>query len=184
MDIKKLFVTHCSPTFSGLKPSNLFSISTKDINDNIFELRETIKQIKISGLDVRIMCSCKNRVLFLVYNTYLLEKSLDSEKLTFLHIYGYPKGYDIEKYLDILSQRLKFKSEFPHEIGIFLGIPLLDILGYIANKGKNFIYCDYWKVYSDYEICLQVFSKFRNSLINNIEKINNGANISEIITIA
>lgn len=39
--------------------------------------------------------------------------------------------------------------DFPHEIGVFLGYPLKDVVGFIQNKGKNCKCCGCWKVYSD-----------------------------------
>ncbi len=48
-----------------------------------------------------------------------------------------------------LSQRLCCEEDFPHEIGVFLGYPLADVIGFIQNRGKNFTACGYWKVYTD-----------------------------------
>ena len=55
--------------------------------------------------------------------------------------------------MEQLGERIKQSGQcqFPHEIGVFLGYPLEDVKGFIENKGKNFLYSGYWKVYSDVE---------------------------------
>ena len=48
-----------------------------------------------------------------------------------------------------LSRRLCCSADFPHEIGVFLGYPLGDVVGFIENRGKNFTCCGCWKSYGD-----------------------------------
>lgn len=45
--------------------------------------------------------------------------------------------------------KLCCSAEFPHEIGVFLGYPLGDVVGFIENRGKNFTCCGCWKSYGD-----------------------------------
>ena len=40
-------------------------------------------------------------------------------------------------------------GRFSHEIGVFLGYPLGDVVGFIENRGKNFTCCGCWKSYGD-----------------------------------
>jgi len=73
---------------------------------------------------------------------------------------------DVERaYLDKLSQRYqeyaKYKQEFPHEIGLFLGYPLCDVTGFIRNKGKHYLSNGFWKVYHDAEQAERTFELFR-----------------------
>lgn len=48
-----------------------------------------------------------------------------------------------------LSRRLCCEADFPHEIGVFLGYPLYDVVGFIENAGRNFTCCGCWKAYGD-----------------------------------
>ena len=50
---------------------------------------------------------------------------------------------------------------FPHEIGVFLGYPLQDVIGFIENKGMNSKYTGLWKVYGDRDESMKMFAKFR-----------------------
>lgn len=49
---------------------------------------------------------------------------------------------------------------FPHEIGVFLGYPIEDVIGFINNKGCNFKCCGYWKVYGDKEKAIKEFARY------------------------
>ena len=44
----------------------------------------------------------------------------------------------VDGFLRQLSNRLCLEHDFPHEIGIFLGYPLEDVVGFIENQGKNY----------------------------------------------
>jgi hypothetical protein len=39
--------------------------------------------------------------------------------------------------------------EFPHEVGLFLGYPYADVMGFIENRGQRSLCTGRWKVYSD-----------------------------------
>ena len=60
-----------------------------------------------------------------------------------------------------LVRRLKVSAEFPHEIGLFLGYPPLDVDGFIRNPKEGFYEVGYWKVYSDVQSARLAFSRYR-----------------------
>ena len=41
-----------------------------------------------------------------------------------------------------------------------MGYPLEDVQGFIRNKGKNYLYSGYWKVYGDVEKAIQLFQSY------------------------
>ena len=51
--------------------------------------------------------------------------------------------------MDCLKAKFARSDEFPHEVGVFLGYPLEDVKGFIANGGKNCKCVGCWKVYCD-----------------------------------
>ena len=74
------------------------------------------------------------RVLFI--NEKSMEKVLVNKRcINFLKFVGYPADYQLNDYMDELVFRLQ-SEEFPHEIGVFLGYPLKDVLGFMGY-GKN-----------------------------------------------
>ena len=67
----------------------------------------------------------------------------------------------IEGMLEQLSQRLCLEADYPHEIGVFLGYPLEDVVGFIENRGWNYTCCGYWKVYGDAEAAKRCFARYK-----------------------
>ena len=50
---------------------------------------------------------------------------------------------------------------FPHEIGVFLGYPLEDVIGFIKNSGQNSICTGCWKVYYNECEALKLFKRYK-----------------------
>ena len=50
-------------------------------------------------------------------------------------------------------------ADFPHEIGVFLGYPLEDVVGFIRHRGKCFTCCGCWKSYGDPAAARQHFDQ-------------------------
>ena len=75
---------------------------------------------------------------------------------------GYEVGASAEAYLHRLEQRLNTQKTFPHEIGVFLGYPLEDILGFVLNKGTDCKYSGYWKVYGDVPKARSIFAAYEH----------------------
>ena len=82
------------------------------------------------------------------------------EIISFLVSTGYQAG-TIDQMLEQLRARLHHSEEFPHEIGVFLGYPLSDVLGFIKNHGSNCKGMGDWKVYGDLGEAQKTFAKFK-----------------------
>ena len=63
--------------------------------------------------------------------------------------------------LETLRRRVLSEEGFPHEIGVFLGYPLPDVLGYIQNRGKNSKLTGFWQVYGDADEAARSFRRYR-----------------------
>ena len=73
-------------------------------------------------------------------------------------------GCMLSKILYRVSERyrahMEGKGDFPHEIGLLLGYPPEDVIGFIENRGQNPLYIGYWKVYSNLEECRKVYAGY------------------------
>ena len=58
-------------------------------------------------------------------------------------------------------ERLGESSEFPHEIGLFLGYPCEDVKGFIENKASSAKCVGCWKVYGDADKAQKQFELFK-----------------------
>ena len=160
MSLEQLIICHCAPVLRGIKVSNLVSCSCADYPDFDRELSEFSARIKPFGLECRVLCKCKKFALTFVYRKKELEQLLAQESVaSFLMCSGYT-AETAEGLLAELSERLSVCNGFPHEIGIFLGYPLEDVIGFTQNQGRNFKYSGYWKVYGDPEKAKVMFSNY------------------------
>ena len=153
---EKALAFHAAPTLMGVKCGSLLALSVSE-----YDLAgcAALIESKRYGEEVcvRTVSRCAERKLLFVYNVRLLEEALAKEGVRdFLMRYGYPREYDTEQCLDRLCERLA-ESDFPHEIGIFLGYPLEDVKGFIRNCGQRCKYCGVWKVYGDVERAKALF---------------------------
>lgn len=53
-------------------------------------------------------------------------------------------------------------SEFPHEIGIFLGYPLEDVEGFMYHKEEGCKCIGFWRVYGDEKKARETFRSYQN----------------------
>ena len=58
-----------------------------------------------------------------------------------------------------MARRLSCGGGFPPPIGVFLGYPLGDVEGFIANRGRNFTCCGCWKSYGDPDAARRHFAQ-------------------------
>jgi hypothetical protein len=155
------------PTLVNIKPSSLITLYKKYIPNNteFFMLLE--KNLKLFHCNYEILYESKTAYFILIYSPKLLDKVLyASRENTLLCTNGY--SYK-ERLLESNLQQLKIRykesnlkaSEFPHEIGIFLGYPIKDVEGFIKNKGEDYIFCGYWKVYHNPEEASNTFRRYR-----------------------
>ena len=98
------------------------------------------------------------RVLFI--NEKSMEKVLVNKRcINFLKFVGYSSDYELNDYMDELVFRLQ-SEEFPHEIGVFLGYPLKDVLGFMGYGKNELVEVKNWRIYGDKEISYEVYNNF------------------------
>lgn len=100
----------------------------------------------------------------------------------FLRRMGYTSQADGEMLLEQLSDRLCLEQEFPHEIGVFLGYPLEDVVGFIRNGGRNYTCSGCWKAYGDPTAAQRRFEEYRQSTVRCKERFLRGVEIPELIS--
>lgn len=162
-DFGVAFITQCAPVMAGLKPANLFRWVEPDARAMYATIESWRAQLGPRGVRITVLKACARTSAFLiyVYRAAPLEKILRrGEVRTYLEQSGYPGG-TLEQRLAYLSARLCTEAEFPHEIGIFLGYHLEDVIGFVRHKGKNYTCKGYWKAYGDPEAACARFASYR-----------------------
>lgn len=158
-DFERKLAFHTTPAMLGIKPANLISLDENggclDSCVDIFNRKAASK-----GLKIRELSSVRGRKLLLVYNEKNLAKQLEKDSVReMFREFGY-SGMNVEQSIERLSERISESGDFPHEIGLFLGYPVEDVRGFIDNKGENYLFCGYWKVYSDEKRARRMFSNY------------------------
>lgn len=152
---------HCAPVLAGVKPSNLVMLSCEECRDMWKSLAEYRAELAERGICIRIFSSAGRAMVF-VYRPSLLSEHLNLDGVQdFLVRHGYERDMALDMALNRLAKRIVTSSEFPHEIGIFLGYPLSDVEAFVHYRGKEFLLCGEWKVYSDAENAAKTFALYR-----------------------
>lgn len=158
---ERALALHCAPALAGAAPANLVSLSLREYPDFSRLLQFYGKQLEQVGAQLFPLCQCHRRVLLLVFRPALLAKALSPAPVVrCLTHCGYPSCGGIRPLLAELRRRVAAGDGFPHEIGLFLGYPLADVLGFMALGGDSCRLCGYWKVYGDVTYARECFRRF------------------------
>lgn len=164
--IASLVAFGAAPTLKGKKPSSLLAFNNRGKNHLALWKRygpEICKELELHYYELK---NGDENMLVLFYRKAMLEWHVSNKRsLQFLRSLGYGRAETLEQKLQVLKQR--FKEHCPHEVGIFLGIPLEDVIGFIKHKGKEYLMCRYWKVYWNprrAELIFRDYDKARSSV--------------------
>ena len=143
---EEILVRHCSPTLANIKTGNLVNCRI----DSVYRLKKDIislnSVLNAKGVSIRVLYCSSERALIYVYRPEKLNADMQNGKnKKFLNSIGY-RGTTNDELINELSARVYSCGGFPHEIGLFLGYPIDDVISFIKNKGKNFKCCGCWKV--------------------------------------
>ena len=158
---EEILIRQGAPTLAGIKTGSLFPCPCEDREALLDDIRQLNRRLGPSGLRVVPVRRQAGRALIYVYRPARLRQDLAQPAAQrLLAERGYPCGQP-ERCVARLMQRLRQAAEFPHEIGLFLGYPVEDVIGFIENKGKNCLCCGCWKCYTDAEAAQKAFCRFR-----------------------
>ena len=153
---EEAIIRHCAATLAGHKCGSLFCCAACTEED----VDSANAAMNLKGVRVVSLRTCGRGTLVYVYRRAALNEKLADENVkAFLS----ERGYDCagaEACIERLRSRIEMDS-FPHEIGVFLGYPLADVIGFIQNRGKNFTACGYWKVYTDPSAAQKAFDRYK-----------------------
>jgi hypothetical protein len=159
-EIKRVIINHCGPVLMGCKPAALFVLRSENAYARLTGLLPAY-------LSLMILRKNEDGLLVFVFEKEKLEETMANETTrTVLSGMGYPAGASVSSFLDYLKKQFGGR-QFPHEVGLFLGYPADDVLGFVKHKGKNYKLCGYWKVYGDVEqakLCFRQYDKCRECL--------------------
>ena len=155
--LEEVLVEQCAPTLARVKPASMFRYQPRDLKAEPVELAlEKLpvlqKTLAARGIRIRILKNCPKTetLLFFVFRTEMCRRILeDRASRAFLRAGGYDTEHGMDALLEQFSEKICLRESFPHEIGVLLGYPLADVIGFIRNGGRNCRGRGCWKSYSD-----------------------------------
>jgi hypothetical protein len=169
-ELERIIINHCSPVILGVKPAALFTLPSESCLAPL---------AGVLPAAVSLMALRKNGGQVLVFDQRLLEKTISDERVrALLEGMGYPRrrrGFEgaapggrrkrgedspVFVYLDYFKSRFQSLCPFPHEIGLFLGYPVDDVLGFVKYRGRRYKLRGFWKVYGDVEQAKNDFCRY------------------------
>lgn len=171
----------CAPVLACIKPSNLLIVKSEICQ----KLKEDIIEAKAN---YKLLYKAQNKYIYLIYRKIAVERLISTgENLNYLKNMGYDEYIlknDVDAAIDYLALRLRDSLEkkcvFPHEMGIFMGYPIEDVLGFIENNGKNYQLSGYWKVYQNKDVAVRIFKQYDLARNVALSLISNGGALSSL----
>ena len=164
----KKILRFASPTISGIKTGNLFKVYISEYDDLDNTLLRYNNLLNTYGIYLLKIYNTDIYALIYIFRINHLKNDLFDKKIKeFLISYGYNYS-SISTIISSLKNNFYRNSHIPHEVGLFLGYPLEDVIGFITNKGKNYKISGYWKVYGDPIKYGKIFENYKKCRDNNL----------------
>lgn len=196
-------VKHCAPVLTGIKPASMFSCPLKSAQccgnpactslklvDFLLAYGDCRARLSRLGIEMTILDQRERSALVFVYRpSHLLRTISSKESAELLGTLGYDAS-DVNKSLSILAQRIDAANpssgrrrtcSFPHEIGVFLGYPVEDVIGFMENQGDNYLVCGCWKAYSNASDAITCFCRYEECTQDLVCRHEAGTRIDELV---
>jgi len=171
---ESLLANYCAPALKQYKYANMFHLPKDDDSIRSF-IKQYNQQFNSKGIFF-ILIEQETQYTIYVYNSKLKDYISSNAVQNFLKSYQYPNTFEL--CIQELKKRLNTKN-FPHEIGVFLGYPLDDVIGFIEHK-PYYLVGD-WKVYQNVNETKKQFDLFKQTKEKMLNQIHNGYELCEII---
>ena len=157
-----IMVRHGAPTLAGLKTGSLFQCPFQDKQDFLASVRDMNRRLSPKGVRMLPLRFSESRALVYLYRPSKLRSDLQNDAAAaLLEQQGYPCTRGCEQCVGQLAKKLRSRQDFPHEIGLFLGYPPEDVLGFM-EKGADGCKCvGCWRVYGDEEAARKKFAQYK-----------------------
>lgn len=178
VELKNQLALQCAPLLTGIKPSNLLTLR----GHSTAEVEEMFR-----GTDIRVqmLCVTRRQIVLLLYREAELLAYLGQSKVAeAMVVFGYP-ARNLERIFERLAVRyqryMSDRKTFPHELGLLLGYPVADVIGFVENDGQNYLYSGYWKVYENVQAAKDTFERYTQAKERMIHMVSAGTEIRAIL---
>lgn len=174
-----MVVRLCAPTLACVKTGSLFSTAFASDVEMYGAVRRLNRLLGKSGIRVLPLRWRDGHALIYLYRPSQLERDLKNALARqLLRECGYACETPCQA-LRTLINRLSDYTEFPHEIGLFLGYPPKDVEGFMHRRGE-FVLCGRWKVYDDPQTARAMWSLCDHCTANCLKRLEAGCAIETL----
>lgn len=155
---ENFIIYNTSLVSSNLKPACTLNI-IKNNEKHTYDLWCKYSDEILDNIQLKYITLRENDIfkVILIYNKKILESFLNKKENKKLLIkLGYDRNGDLDLCLNKLKDNYR-RYNCPHEVGVFLGYPIEDVLDFINSTNKKCFDSKYWKVYNNYEYAKYVF---------------------------
>ena len=161
MTFDETVVRLSAPALCGIKPACLFSLKGQASPAQVRKVQLWNRALQATGRRIVIIRRLEALVLFFVYDDAALRALvLNSGSSDYLCGKGYPTHKGFCAVLAELFGRLAHSGLFPHEVGLFLGYPLADVIGF-ETRHTPCQYTGSWMVYRNVAAACQKMRMYR-----------------------
>lgn len=178
--IERRIVEQCAPTLARLKCGSIFRIRC-DSEGFASEIGNIARVLGSKGIGLVILRPSGCGIAYVYREDMLRERISDGQTASFLEGLGYDCG-STDSAIGCLKKRVERTACIPHEIGIFIGYPLEDVVGFIENSGKGYKGMGCWKVYGDLDGAHGLFSRIRECRRSLIDRFDAGVPLARLAT--
>lgn len=161
---------HIAPTLMSGKPACIITLNAYDRNLNLLWKKYKKDFKDICDLNIyEIKEGFDSKTLFIYNKDIIAEIIHQEENIKFLEKLGYSRNLSVDEMLELLKE--KYKYFCPHEMGIFLGFPVRDVICFMEYPYKKCLLSGYWKVYNDIDFAMKKFNEYdisKNIVINSV----------------
>ncbi|MGN0731169.1 MAG: DUF3793 family protein [Treponema sp.] len=181
MSFDRVVVQCGAPALCGIKTASLFSMRMDLYADGCEKISGWNRIFRQNGTVILPIQRRDDFMLLFVYNPELIKARFAQKNVRcYLAKKEYPVEEGFDSVLYELVLRLRKFCEFPHEIGIFLGYPLEDVVQFEKRNGKGFCYSGYWKVYKNKNRAVAQMNEYKTCCCRCLEFLEMGMSVPEI----
>lgn len=179
---EEIIIRQCAPTLAGIKTGSLFPHPYESRKQVTEEIRSFNRWYLKRGLCLLPLRYTDSSVLLLLFRPEQLSEDLKRPlSASILSECGYACK-TCGEHIAALIQRFTGQEQFPHEIGLFIGYPPDDVLGFIRNHAENYKMAGLWKVYGDEARACCLFKSYKQCTKNYCGLWEAGATLEQLLS--
>jgi len=150
-DFEKWLFVHVSSVLFANKAGELLTLPIEQFGLSLVERLQRIQVLTEQwGYAYQLLCQNNCSAKVIIYQPQLVQAVLTEITPCVLHkSLNYPCCVGPQEFLTELGRRWQQSGEIPHEVGLALGYPIKDVLGFMGLSSLEFTGCCGWQVYGD-----------------------------------